>query len=254
MNSSKIRAFAARNVKEILRDPLSYIFALGFPVVMLVIMTIVNKSIPEGAGPDIFELPKLAPGVAVFGFTFVMLFMTILVSKDRCSAFLARLQAAPVTGGQFLSGYILPVIVLGIMQCLLTYAAALVIAAVTGAELNPGRLMLSAAAMVPALVMFTALGVFFGCLFSDKAAPGVSSVLITVATIMGGVWMDIRMVGGVIYDIARWLPFMPAVELARGIVGNNCENVLQYMAITSAYAVMALILAAAAFKHNMRKI
>ena len=41
---SKIRVFAVRNVKEILRDPLSYIFALGFPVVMLIIMTIVNNS------------------------------------------------------------------------------------------------------------------------------------------------------------------------------------------------------------------
>ena len=87
----KIKAFASRNAKEILRDPLSYIFCLGFPVVMLVIMTIVNESIPPEAGMDIFNIDKLSPGVTVFGLTFIMLFTTILISKDRSTAFLARL-------------------------------------------------------------------------------------------------------------------------------------------------------------------
>ena len=85
----KIKAFASRNAKEILRDPLSYIFCLGFPVVMLVIMTIVNESIPPEAGMDIFNIDKLSPGVTVFGLTFIMLFTTILISKDRSTAFLA---------------------------------------------------------------------------------------------------------------------------------------------------------------------
>ena len=34
--------FAKRTIKEILRDPLSYIFCLGFPLVMLIIMSIVD--------------------------------------------------------------------------------------------------------------------------------------------------------------------------------------------------------------------
>ena len=94
---SKIKVFAVRNAKEILRDPLSYIFALGFPVVMLVIMTVVNGSIPEEAGMEIFKLRNLAPGIALFGFTFVMLFTAILMAKDRCGRFLGRLYAAQLS-------------------------------------------------------------------------------------------------------------------------------------------------------------
>ncbi|MBQ6900717.1 MAG: ABC transporter permease [Firmicutes bacterium] len=255
MSSSimKIGAFAIRTVKEIVRDPLSYIFALGFPVVMLIIMTIVNESIPAEAGMDIFRLPNLAAGVVIFGFTFVMLFTTILVSKDRCSAFFDRMQASPVTGAQFLAGYVLPVIVLGVVQCVITYGAAMVIALVTGAELDIAGLALSIVLLIPVLVMFTALGVLFGCVFSEKAAPGVSSVLITVATILGGVWMDIKTVGGVLYDIASLLPFMPAVELARGAAAGTGEFQLKYLWITVIYAAGAVMLAAAVFGRNMRK-
>ncbi|MBR1990093.1 MAG: ABC transporter permease [Firmicutes bacterium] len=255
MSSSimKIGAFAIRTVKEIVRDPLSYIFALGFPVVMLIIMTIVNESIPAEAGMDIFRLPNLAAGVVIFGFTFVMLFTTILVSKDRCSAFFDRMQASPVTGAQFLAGYVLPVIVLGVVQCVITYGAAMVIALVTGAELDIAGLALSIVLLIPVLVMFTALGVLFGCVFSEKAAPGVSSVLITVATILGGVWMDIKTVGGVLYDIASLLPFMPAVELARGAAAGTGEFQLKYLWITVIYATGAVMLAAAVFGRNMRK-
>ena len=202
---------------------------------------------------DIFRLPNLAAGVVIFGFTFVMLFTTILVSKDRCSAFFDRMQASPVTGAQFLAGYVLPVIVLGVVQCVITYGAAMVIALVTGAELDIAGLALSIVLLIPVLVMFTALGVLFGCVFSEKAAPGVSSVLITVATILGGVWMDIKTVGGVLYDIASLLPFMPAVELARGAAAGTGEFQLKYLWITVIYAAGAVMLAAAVFGRNMRK-
>lgn len=252
-STMKIGAFAERNVKEIVRDPLSYIFALGFPVVMLVIMTIVNESIPPEAGMDIFRIQKLAPGVVVFGFTFVMLFTTILVSKDRCSAFVDRMQAAPVTGAQYLAGYVLPIVALGILQCLITYAAALVIAFVTGEELSVTGLGISMILLIPVLIMFTALGVIFGCICGEKAAPGVSSVLITVASILGGVWMDIKSVGGVLYDIASWLPFMPAVELARGAVTGSGESQVQYLAITIVYAAAAVVIAAVIFGKKMIK-
>ena len=68
------KTFAKRNIKEVLRDPLSYIFCLGFPIIMLIIMTFVNNSIPKEANMKIFNIEYLAPGIAVFGLTFIMLF------------------------------------------------------------------------------------------------------------------------------------------------------------------------------------
>ena len=54
---NRVFAFTRRNIKELLRDPLGYIFCLGFPLVMLIIMSVVNTSIPKGAnGPSVFEI------------------------------------------------------------------------------------------------------------------------------------------------------------------------------------------------------
>ena len=251
---SKIKVFAVRNAKEILRDPLSYIFALGFPVVMLVIMTVVNSSIPEEAGMEIFKLRNLAPGIALFGFTFVMLFTAILMAKDRCGRFLGRLYAAPVTAAQFITGYIAPIMVLGVLQCIITYAAALIIGLITGESFSLGGMLFSIVLLLPCLFMFISLGLLFGGIFNDKAAPGISSLIITVATILGGVWMDIKAVGGVLYSIARVLPFFPAVELARGAANGNGDGAMAYFLITLAYGMAALAGAVLIFRKNMRKI
>ena len=251
---SKIKVFAVRNVKEILRDPLSYIFALGFPVVMLIIMTIVNNSIPPEAGMDIFELKNLAPGVVLFGFTFVMLFTAILMAKDRCGSFLERLYAAPVTAAQFITGYIAPIMVLGVLQCIITYAAAMIIGLVTGDSLSLGGMMFSIVLLLPCLLMFISLGLLFGGIFNDKAAPGICSILITVATILGGVWMDIKTVGGGLFKIAEILPFYPAVNLARGAVNGCSDGRGMGLAVTLAYAAAALLGAVLIFRKNMRKI
>ena len=93
----KVLAFSSRNFKELLRDPLSYIFCLGFPLIMLIIMSVINESIPPEANMTLFRIENLAGGIAVFGLSFVMLFTTLTVSKDRSGAFLVRLYATPAT-------------------------------------------------------------------------------------------------------------------------------------------------------------
>ena len=62
--------FAKRTIKEILREPLSYIFCLGFPLLMLLLMSVLNESLPKEAGMPLFALENLAPGTVYFGLTF----------------------------------------------------------------------------------------------------------------------------------------------------------------------------------------
>ena len=88
--------FGNRTFKEILRDPLSYIFCVGFPIVMLIVMSIVNDSIPAESGMTVFQLKNLTPGIMVFGLGFVMLFTCIQVSKDRTTALMLRLYTSPI--------------------------------------------------------------------------------------------------------------------------------------------------------------
>ena len=92
--------FARRNFKEILRDPLSLIFGLGFPLVLLLLLTAINRNVPA----EVFTIEALTPGVAVFGLSFLSLFSALLIARDRSSAFMARVMASPMTAWDFILG------------------------------------------------------------------------------------------------------------------------------------------------------
>ena len=152
-------AFAKRNLKELLRDPLTLFFGLGFPLVLLVLMNVIQRNVPV----QIFALETLAPGIALFGLTFLALFSGLLLARDRTSAFLARLTASPMTAADFLLGYLLPLLPLAVGQSAICLGAA----AVLGLPLS-WNLLAVVLSLIPSALLFTALGLLCGTLFNDK--------------------------------------------------------------------------------------
>ncbi|MBO4359290.1 MAG: ABC transporter permease, partial [Eubacteriaceae bacterium] len=183
--------FAGRVGKEIRRDPLSYIFCLGFPIVMLVIMSIVDSSIPPQANMRVFHIENLAPGIAYFGLTFVMLFTGIQVSKDRTTALLLRLYASPMKASDYVIGYTLPVLILGLVQMSVCFAVSFVVGMIRGYVFSITSILFSMLMLIPSLLMFAGIGILFGSAVSDKAAPGLCSIIISAVGMIGGIWMDI---------------------------------------------------------------
>ena len=87
-----IMAFASRNAKEILRDKTSLGFGIGFPVILLLLLSLIGANAPV----DLFDVDKLTPGIAVFGMSFLSLFSGMIIAKDRTSSFMMRLFASPI--------------------------------------------------------------------------------------------------------------------------------------------------------------
>lgn len=233
--------FAKRNFLEIARDPLSYIFCLGFPIVMLFVMTTVNASIPKQAGMTLFQLQNLMPGIAVFSLTFTTLFSAMTVARDRSCAFLKRLYASPLRGFAFFLGYSLPVLMIAFLQCAVTVTVSLCLGAFTGIYFSFFGILGMFAALLPAMLLFIALGVLFGACFSERAAPGVCSILISVAGVLGGIWMDIGNMSGGLAAAAKILPFYHCVHLARqALAGEPVGNTLLFVCLyTAALVVLA---------------
>ena len=73
--------FAKRNIKEILRDPINLFFGLGFPLVLLALLSIINSAIPPEAKNTMFQINNLAPGLTMFGSVFMALFAGMLLSN-----------------------------------------------------------------------------------------------------------------------------------------------------------------------------
>lgn len=249
---NKISAFSSRNFKEIIRDPLSYIFCLGFPLVMLFVMTLVNDGIPPEAGMTLFRIDNLAGGIAVFGLSFVMLFTCLNVAKDRSGAFLVRLYATPMRSGDFILGYILPTSLLAALQILITLAASFVVSLIVDVELNALGLLLSLLSLLPTVVMLISFGLLFGTLFSEKAAPGLCSIIISLASFLGGVWFDADGLGGVLLKICEVLPFYHAVKAARMASALEFDGYLPHLLITIAYSVVITAVSVVVFRSKMK--
>lgn len=245
--------FCKRTVKEILRDPLSYIFCLAFPIVMLVIMSVVNESIPKQANMTVFQIQNLAPGIAYFGLTFIMLFICIQVSKDRSTALIMRLHASPMKSKDFILGYTLSVIILAVLQLLITFAASFVTAAVVGTKLPVTGVLLSLICLLPSAIMFISVGMIFGTLIGEKAAPGICSIIITVVGMVGGVWMDVDNMKGVILSVSRVFPFYHGVKLARLALAGEYAEMGQPLLVVCAWMLGLYLLAIAVMNGKLKK-
>ena len=210
-------AFVRRNLLEMLRDPLIYIFCLGFPVVMIVLFQVINRY-TNGATP-MFDAVSLVPAMMCFSFTFVMLLVSLLVSKDRTTAFLVRLYTSPMTTSDFVLGYTLPCLTVGVGQeavCL--FAGWITSLIMGGAYFSVGAAFLLMLEMLPMLLICIFGGVLFGSVLNDKSAPAISSVFISAAGILGGCWMPLDTMGG-FETFCRVLPFYPTVYIGRVITG-----------------------------------
>lgn len=244
--------FGKRTFTEIVRDPLSYIFCLGFPLIMLILMSIINQSIPQEANMEVFQIQNLAPGIAVFGLTFVMLFTCLQVSKDRSTAFLIRLYASPIKPRDFIIGYTYPLIIIAILQSVITFIAAVIIGGVNGYSFSLINILLCMLVLIPSAILFIGFGLFFATLLNEKAAPGICSILITAACMLGGIWMDVDGIGGTLAKVCKAIPFYHGVTAARMAISGNYSELLKPLLVIVAYAVVIYLFAALIFKRKMQ--
>ena len=207
--------FAKRTGKEILRDPLSYIFCLGFRVVMLFIMTLLNNSLPKQAAMSIFEPKNLVPGIAYFGLSFVMIFISIQLASDRTTSLLMRMHASPMEAKDYILGYTLPALLISVLQVCVTFAIGFSLAAASGKTLTVESVLIGAVKLIPSMLIFISLGLIIGSVFNEKAAPGLCSIIVTICGMLGGVWMPVDTLGGPLLKVSRCLPFYHGVYAAR---------------------------------------
>ena len=235
----RLLTFSGRNAKEILRDPLTAFFGLGFPIVLLFLLSAIQANIPV----SLFELKSLAPGMTVFGLSFMTLFSATLIAKDRESTFLQRLYTSPLTAADFIFGYALPILPIALAQCLLCYITALIMG--LPATVN---ILYAALCILPVALFFIALGLLFGSLFNVKQVGGLCGALLTNLTAwLSGVWFDLELVGGAFKKIAYLLPFVHAVELERAVLAGNTAHMFPHLWWVLGYAVAASIAAVLVF-------
>ncbi|MBP3415555.1 MAG: ABC transporter permease [Clostridia bacterium] len=250
---NKTLAFCSRTVKEIIRDPLSYIFCLGFPIVMLLLMTVVNESIPEEAAMTVFEINNLGPAIAYFGLTFVLLFTSIQVSKDRSTALITRVYVSPMKSSQIIAGYTLPMLLIALCQAAIALTASYVVSLAGDKAFDIINMAVCLASLLPSMLLLVSVGLIFGTIVNEKAAPGIGSIIISVSGMLGGIWMDVEALGGALEKTAKILPFFHGIKAARCALGGQWDDMISPLAVTAVWAVAMYILAVLVMKGRLRK-
>ena len=209
---------AVRNFKEMLRDPISTGLELGIPAGFLVIFWALGQSMGD---ESFLTTTMLVPGIAVFGFAFLLMFSAMMLSRDREGALLSRLLTAPLKPRDFILSYSLPYIPMAILQIALCFG----IGALLGLEMlgNAGLVFLVLLVMG---ICCVELGMILGLLFTTNQVSGVGSVIITLVALLGGIWIDIEAIGGVFYGLGNALPFAHAIDAARdAMIGAGFSSI-----------------------------
>lgn len=237
--------FAKRNTKEILRDPINLAFGLGFPLVLLLLLSAIQANIPV----PLFEIQHLTPGITVFGLSFMTLFSATLIAKDRGSALLQRLYTTPLTALDFILGYTLPILPISVMQSAICYAAA----AALGLDITV-NVLYALIGIIPISLLYIALGLLCGSVFTDKQVGGICGGLLTnLSAWLSGTWFDLDLVGGAFRKIAYALPFVHAVEMERALLSADLRGALTHLPWVLGYAFLLLGLAIFFFLRQMKK-
>ena len=241
----RMMTFAKRCTKEILRDPIYLGFGLGFPLVLLVLLSAMQKNIPV----HLFEIDSLTPGIAVFGLSFMTLFSATLIAKDRESALLQRLYTTPLKAIDFILGYMLPILPIALGQTLICYLFAIPLG-LTFSE----NVIYAIIGIIPMGIFNIALGLLCGSLLGVKQVGGICGALLTnLSAWLSGVWFDLELVGGAFEKIANVLPFMHAVELEKALFHGNFDVVTTHILPIVLYSIGATAVAVVCFLRQMNK-
>ena len=241
----KMLTLARRNAREILRDPLNLSFGLGFPLILLGLLSAIQANIPV----SLFEIDSLTPGITVFGLSFMTLFSATVIAKDRGSSLLQRLYTAPLSAADFIFGYTLPMLPIAVAQSVICYLAALLL----GLPLTV-NILYAVLLILPVSLLYIALGLLCGSVLTDKQVGGICGALLTnLSAWLSGTWFDLSLVGGAFKKVAYALPFVHAVEMERAALSGSFSEIPGHLWWVLGYAGVTLLAAVLLFLRQMRR-
>ena len=238
----RILTFANRNFKEIIRDPLSIIFAIILPLFLLFIFQ--QFKIPN----DIYKIENFTPCIIIFSFAFITLFTATLISKDRSTSLLIRLGVSPLKPKEYVLGYIVAVLPIVIIQNVLFFIVAIIL----GLEFNI-NVIYTILASIPISILFIALGILIGSITTEKSASGVSSIVVQLVAFTSGMYFSTDMVGATFAKICNILPFSRCTIITKSILNGNYQSLLSSSLILVLYTIFTLIISIMIFKKKRIK-
>ena len=244
MNKSikRILILTKRNLKEILRDPLSLIFLIALPLFMEILFYYLFHNLTTQ-----FEMKYLAPGIVAFSQAFLTLFTGLLISLDRNTSFLTRLYVTETKSYEFIFGYTLSLLPITFIQSILFF--------LVGGIIDSSILSIS---IIPTILLsiitslfFIGLGILFGSICNEKSIGGVASIVITAQSLLSAMWFPIEGLSENFINVLNILPFKNSTMLLQNCL-NNSGDIIKPILIMIGYVIVVFVIAIFTFKDRMK--
>ncbi|MBP7103074.1 MAG: ABC transporter permease [Bacteroidales bacterium] len=235
--------FAQRNFKEIIRDPLSVILGVLLPVFFILLFSTISKNAPI----EVFKPVSIVPGITIFGFTFITMFLGVLISKDKSTSFLTRLFISPLKAKDFIIGYSIPLLAFA----LIIAVVCLIVGVFVGLPVSL-KIVYTLISFIPYILFSVFVGILLGVVCNETQIMAIGNIYIIASALLGGAWMDLNILGDTIKGITEFLPFSHAIEFSRTILSDKQENIGIHLLMVSGYAIVFFFLSVYFFKRKMK--
>lgn len=239
----RILTFANRNFKEIIRDPLSIIFSIILPLFLLYIFK--QFKIPN----EVYNIENFTPGIIIFSLSFITMFTSLLVAKDRSTSLTTRLGVSPMKSIDYILGYSISVLPIVLIQNILFF----VIAMLLGLNFSI-NIIYTILVSIPISLLFISLGILIGTITTEtteKSSSGVSSIVVQLVAFTSGMYFSTDMVGNTFSTICKILPFQSTLNITKSVLNNSYNNILTSTLIVVIYTIITILLEIFLFKKKM---
>lgn len=243
---SRIIVLTKRDLKEILRDPLSLIFTIGMPLLMEILFYLIFHELTAQ-----FEMKYLAPGIVVFAQSFITLFVGLLIAMDRSTYFLTRLYVSNAKSYEFIFSYALSMIPIIFVQSLLFF----LVGGIIDSSIFSINMIFAVFVSLVTSLLFIALGILLGSLCNEKSIGGISSIVIAGQSLLSGMWFPIEGLSEGMIAFMNILPFRNATKLVQNTmngINDAYKDFLIPLIIVLAYTIVSFVLAIVAFRRKMK--
>lgn len=236
----RILTFANRNFKEIIRDPLSIIFAIILPLFLLYIFE--QFKIPN----EVYNIENFTPGIIIFSLSFITMFTASLVAKDRSTSLTTRLGVSPMKSIDYILGYSISVLPIVLIQNILFFITAILLG--LNFSIN---IIYTILVTIPISILFISLGILIGTITNEKSSSGVSSIVVQLVAFTSGMYFSTDMVGNTFSTICKILPFQSTLNITKSILNNSYNNILTSILVVVIYTIITIVLEIFLFKKKM---
>ncbi|MBO5888829.1 MAG: ABC transporter permease, partial [Clostridia bacterium] len=155
--------------------------------------------------------------------------------------------ASPMKSYEYIFGYFLSSLPLVIIQEVLF----ILLACILGLSISANLIFAILLGVIISL-LYISFGILLGTLVSDKAAPGISSIIVQLVAFTSGMYFSSELIGGFFNTVCNILPFKPSVDILKSTINGSFDNLLYSFIIFTIYLIVAIILAIIFFKKSLK--